>query len=243
MRGQTASALEHAIPEQMWIDRAQCRYSNEFGQVVNSTKPPCVQSVSAIKAISLAQAEGQRVYTINKNNAVTALAAFPVGGSVGSEIRSAINAGKEVVVHERAVNSYGWSGYGYIIIDPDTGAGGYIVEGRGNGSFLDLWSEYGNGAAFALFVASLFAAVAGAGAFVVVILAALSIFAALMNIMIIRLALLENGCDTRGVGFFEGMEWLAVALSFLGSGGVAFGAFLSFISGNGVSSAAAACRR
>ncbi len=243
MRGQTASALEHAIPEQMWINRMQCRYVDEIGQVVNSAKPPCVQGISAIKAISFAQAEGQRVYTINQNNAATALAALPVGGDIGSEIRSAINAGKEITVHEKAINSYGWSGYGYIIIDPETGAGGYIIEGRGNGGFLDFWSDYGNGAAFVLFVASLVAAVMGVGVFAVVILSAMSIFAALMNIMIIRLALIENGCDTRGVGFFEGVEWIAVALSFLGAGGVAFGAFLSFISGNGVSSAAAACRK
>ncbi|MEW5824849.1 MAG: hypothetical protein AB1766_10990, partial [Pseudomonadota bacterium] len=49
MRGQTASALEHAIPEQMWIDRTQCRYSDEFGQVINSKKLPCAQGISAIK--------------------------------------------------------------------------------------------------------------------------------------------------------------------------------------------------
>jgi ABC-type multidrug transport system fused ATPase/permease subunit len=243
MRGQTASALEHAIPEQMWIDRTQCRYSDEFGQVINSKKLPCAQGISAIKAISIAQAEGQRIYTINQNNAVTALAALPIGGNVGSEIRSAIDSGKEVVVHERAINSNGWSGYGYIIVDPETGAGGYLIEGGGNGSFLDWWSDYGNGVAFVLFFASLVAAALSAGAFVVAILAVFSIFSALMNIMVIRLAMIENGCDTSSVGFFEGMEWLAVALSFFGAGGVAAGAFLSFLSGNGVSNATNACRR
>jgi len=28
-------------------------------------------------------------------------------------------------VHEKAINAYGFSGFGYIIIDPDTGTGGY----------------------------------------------------------------------------------------------------------------------
>lgn len=97
--------------------------------------------------------------------------------------------------------------------------------------------------AFVLFFASLVAAALSAGAFVVAILAVFSIFSALMNIMVIRLAMIENGCDTSGVGFFEGMEWLAVALSFFGAGGVAAGAFLSFLSGNGVSNATNACGR
>lgn len=67
---------------------------------------------------------------------MTALAALPIGGNVGSEIRSAVDSGKEVVVHERAINSNGWSGYGYIIVDPETGAGGYLIEGGGMVVFL-----------------------------------------------------------------------------------------------------------
>ncbi|MDY0049807.1 MAG: hypothetical protein RBR73_03570, partial [Halothiobacillaceae bacterium] len=30
----------------------------------------------------------------------------------------------------------GWTGYGYIIVDPETGAGAYLIEGKGNGMFL-----------------------------------------------------------------------------------------------------------
>ena len=136
IRGQYASAMEHAVPEQFWVDKSQCRYNNEQGQVQNPTKADCAQAVSAVKAIAIAQAEGQRIYTIDQSNAATALPQLPVGGTVGEEIRSAIQAGKEVTVHERQISAHGFTGFGYIITDPQTGAGAYLIEGKGNGGIF-----------------------------------------------------------------------------------------------------------
>ena len=133
MRGQYSSAMEHAVPEQFWVDKTQCRYQDETGTIQNPTLADCAQGISAVKAIAIAQAQGQKIYTINQSNAATALATLPVGGDVGAEIRSAIQAGKEVTVHEKPINAHGWTGYGYTITDPETGAGAYIIEGRGNG--------------------------------------------------------------------------------------------------------------
>jgi len=143
MRGQYSSAMEHAVPEQFWVDKSQCRYTDEQGQIQNPTQADCAQAVSAVKAIAIAQAEGQRIYTINQSNAATALPKLPVGGTVGQEIQSAIQAGKEVTVHERAINAHGFSGHGYVITDPETGAGGYIIEGRGNGGTLEPPAWFG----------------------------------------------------------------------------------------------------
>lgn len=61
-----------------------------------------------------------------------------VGGNVGAEIRAAVQAGKEVTVHESAISTTGWTGYGYVITDPETGAGGYLIEGKGDGGWLAL---------------------------------------------------------------------------------------------------------
>jgi len=124
------------VPEQFWVDKRQCRYENEQGQIQNPTQADCAQAVSAIKAIAIAQAEGQRIYTIDQSNAATALPKLSVGGTVGQEIRSAIEAGKEVTFHERGINAHGFSGYGYVITDPETGAGAYLIEGKGNGGGL-----------------------------------------------------------------------------------------------------------
>ena len=158
------------FPRFQWVDKSQCRYENEQGQIQNPTQADCAQAVSAVKAIAIAQAEGQRIYTINQSNAATALPKLPVGGTVGQEIQSAIQAGKEVTFHERGINAHGFSGYGYIITDPDTGGGAYLIEGKGNGAwfffiavvFLVLLHFVGTVAAFtvglAFFVGFLFLA-------------------------------------------------------------------------------------
>ena len=57
-------------------------------------------------------------------------------------IRNAVNASKEVTVHEKSINKHGWKGFGYIVIDPETGAGAYLIEGSGNGGWLALANNY-----------------------------------------------------------------------------------------------------
>ena len=47
--------------------------------------------------------------------------------------------GMEVTFHEKGINAFGWSGVGYSIINPDTGAGSYLIEGKGNGAILILF--------------------------------------------------------------------------------------------------------
>ena len=107
--------MEHAVPEQFWVDKSQCRCTNEQGQIQNPSQADCAQGVSAVKAIAIAKAEGQRIYTINQSNAATALPKLPVGGTVVQEIQSAVQAGKEVTVHEKPISAHGFTGYGYTI--------------------------------------------------------------------------------------------------------------------------------
>lgn len=137
MRGQFSSAMEHAVPEQFWVDRKTCRYV-ENNRTINPALAPCREAVSAVKAIALATQEGQKLYTINRQNSATALPKLPIGGSVASEIRNAVASGKEVMVHERVIESNGWKGFGYVITDEETGGSGYIIEGVGNGGWLTL---------------------------------------------------------------------------------------------------------
>ncbi|WP_353362196.1 transglutaminase domain-containing protein [Acidovorax sp. FG27] len=142
MRGQYASAMEHAVPEQYWVDKSQCRYVDENGQTQNFAKEDCTQGISAVKAIAIAQSQGQKIYTINQSNRDTALPKLALGGGAVAEIRNAIEAGKEVTFHESPISAHGWTGHGYTITDPETGAGAYIIEGKGNGGNL-LFDEGG----------------------------------------------------------------------------------------------------
>jgi hypothetical protein len=117
--GATSSALEHSVPEQLF-----------------STPESPAQGISAIKALKLANDQGIPIYTINQSNISTILPQLQISQDVKSDIQNAVNAGKEVTVSKTNITFNGWIGAGYIIIDPNTGAGAYMISGGQSGSFL-----------------------------------------------------------------------------------------------------------
>lgn len=117
--GSRASAMEHLVPEQMF-----------------STPENPAHGISAVKALAIASAEGQKIWTITRDNLDLALTSINLGVDTENEIRNAVNAGKIATAHELQVNFRGWVGSGYLLIDPDTGAGAYKIAGGGNGGFL-----------------------------------------------------------------------------------------------------------
>ena len=120
--------------------------------------PP--NAISTAKAISIANAQGQRIYHITRENIDEVLPNINQECSVIDNIRNSIFAGSEVIihldpavrseistalfngmevtVHETPVNVFGWTGTGYIIIDPETGSGAYKISGGANGGFFDI---------------------------------------------------------------------------------------------------------
>ena len=67
----------------------------------------------------------------NVNSAVTNLI---LPQDIVTEIRNSAAAGKTVTVHERPIDFYGNSQIGYVILDPETGAGAYKIGGGENGA-------------------------------------------------------------------------------------------------------------
>jgi hypothetical protein len=130
LAGMQASALEHSVPEQLYTDP-------------NSAAKP--EGFSTVKAIGLAMAQGQKIYTINQQNQATALSALRLDSLAMSEIRDALAAGKEVMTHTDQLTIPGFRGSGFAITDPVTGGGAYKISGGKNGGFLDdlkgLWEE------------------------------------------------------------------------------------------------------
>ena len=53
-----------------------------------------------------------------------------------ADIQNGLAAGKEVTVHQAPITQSGWTGSGYIITDPETGAGAYKIAGGANGGVL-----------------------------------------------------------------------------------------------------------
>ncbi|MBI3147943.1 MAG: hypothetical protein HYZ17_05450 [Betaproteobacteria bacterium] len=139
-RGQGASVLEGIIPERLFIDRSKCRYVNPNTTpptVVNPTLPDCPRAITAVSAQAIAQAEGQKLYTLTEKNAAVALPKISASVEVRAAVTDALAVGKEVTIHERPIEVDGWRGTGYIVIDPQTGAGAYLIEGGARGGFFE----------------------------------------------------------------------------------------------------------
>jgi transglutaminase-like putative cysteine protease len=119
LMGQYASAMEHSVPEQLFV----------------SAQTPG-EAVSAVKLLGKAAAAGQRIYTVTAANLSVALPRLALSAATLDAIRAAVAAGKEVTVHERSLAVNGWTGAGYIVIDPATGAGAYMISGGANGGKL-----------------------------------------------------------------------------------------------------------
>jgi hypothetical protein len=109
--GMRDSAYEHIIPERLF-----------------STDENPVEGVSTAKALSLAMAQGQKIYTLTKDNKGQ-LSNITIDDNARSEISQALSLGLEVTVHERPINVIGWEGSGYSIIDADYGVGAYKISG------------------------------------------------------------------------------------------------------------------
>jgi len=123
--GANSSALEHSVPEKML-----------------STSDNPAYGISAVKALKLANDQGIPIYTINQSNISSVLPQLQLGSDVMLDIQNAVNAGKVVTVSKRNIYFNGWTGCGYIIVDPTTGAGAYMLGGglSGGWHFL-LWAS------------------------------------------------------------------------------------------------------
>jgi len=119
--GSRYSAMEYLVPEQMF-----------------STEENPAEGVSAVKALAIASAEGQKIYTIDQNNLSEAMVAIQLAELSEDEIRNAVLAGNVVTTHQYQINLNGWIGEGYIILDLDTGSGSYKISGGANGGSLSI---------------------------------------------------------------------------------------------------------
>lgn len=117
--GTNSSLLEHIVPERIF-----------------STSNNSVKGISAIKALQIANEQGIPIYTINKSNIAKIIPQLQISQEIINEIHNAINAGKEVTISKTNINFNGWIGCGYIIIDPTTGAGAFMISGGVNGGWI-----------------------------------------------------------------------------------------------------------
>jgi len=117
--GARLSAMEHLVPEQMF-----------------STPESPAHGISAVKALAIAAAKGQKIWMITQDNLELALSSINLSAEVESEIRNSVLTGSIATAHEAQLHYHGWVGSGYLLIDPQTGAGAYKIAGGDKGGFL-----------------------------------------------------------------------------------------------------------
>jgi len=98
-----------------------------------------IHSVSAISILREANLNGMPIYGITRENMDITLSRLEVSDEIKNRIVDFINAGKVVLVPEGNIHLNNWEGTCYIVVDLETGGGGFHISGGlsgGSGSLL-----------------------------------------------------------------------------------------------------------
>jgi hypothetical protein len=93
-------------------------------------------SISAVKALEIANVEGIPIYLIDSGNIGQIMPLLELPADLKEEIQNSVNVGMEVKVSKREIQFIDWYGVGYLVRDPQAGAGAYKISGgyAGGGS-------------------------------------------------------------------------------------------------------------
>lgn len=118
-RGLQQSTYEHLLPARLLTD---------------AVHPD--EAISAVQALTIASQQGQRIYTITQDNLARILPKLQIDPDVTAEIQAAVVTGNIAMISEREITIGRWTGVGYLIVDPATGAGAYQISGGANGAII-----------------------------------------------------------------------------------------------------------
>ena len=105
-----------------------------------------IDSVSTVKLLQLANEAGLPIYTINSANIDSTLPLLNQGQQVKDDVRNLVAAGKEVTIPGRYITRNEWTGTGYMVRNPDTSEGAYMISrglAGGGSTKLPAWSALG----------------------------------------------------------------------------------------------------
>lgn len=193
LSGLLASTYEHIIPEQFFAEEA-----NSF------------EAVSTVKALAIANSEGQRIYQVTSENANYLLPLIDADSEVKNDIKAAIAGGDVAIIHENPIDYRGYVGSGYILLDPETGSGAYKITGGGNGALLVAGLGVAILFIFGMLITSGLVAVEMLTTIIGVIIAGLAVISATF----IYVALFAKCPITLG-NYADGGEWMSNAFDAL----------------------------
>lgn len=91
-------------------------------------------TVSAVKALKLANDQGIPIYSLDSMDAYNAVSGeLRLFSNVRADVVNGLRAGRTVVVHQSPITFYDWHGFGYIITDQATGDASYMISSGSNG--------------------------------------------------------------------------------------------------------------
>jgi hypothetical protein len=94
---------------------------------------PDETSVSTTQYLAIAMRQGLKLFSITGENFNAVLPQLATSQAVKDDIVDAIAAGYVAFVPERDITHKGYTGIGYMLLDPSTGAGAYLIDGGRNG--------------------------------------------------------------------------------------------------------------
>ena len=222
--GVRESLNENLIPEQLFDDP--------------NTQEKEAEGISAVKALQIASKEGQTIYTINQDNYSQILPKLNHSSDVMRDVANAVNAGRDVVISERQIRAFGWSGTGFIVLDPYTGYGAYLIDGGANGGYIDIVGNNSNKAFLGTTILSFLLSLGGISVTLGTISAPI-FFLALATIFVVallatfytNLQLIESGCSDKAVSLNWGLQMVSFTIgAFMKtSGEVIFASIAGFL--------------
>jgi hypothetical protein len=93
-----------------------------------------ITTISGVKGVQIAASLGIPIHTITSENIDEILPILRVSSEVKANVQNAINAGMEAIVPEEEITYFGWCGCGYILYNPETGAGACLITGGAAGA-------------------------------------------------------------------------------------------------------------
>ena len=117
--GMIGSSLEHLVLEQL--------FATDTG----------AEGFSAVKAIQLANQQGQKIFTVTKDNYQTIIPQLQLAPAAIADIQAAAQNGLTVTTHQNRISVNGYTGEGYIILN-DRGVGAWMINGGLYGGILIL---------------------------------------------------------------------------------------------------------
>jgi len=114
--GIIGSSLEHLVLEQLFATNGE-------------------EGFSAVKAIQVANQEGQKIFTITQDNYQEIIPQLNLAPAAIADIESAAKAGYTITTHQNRISLNGYTGEGYIILD-SSGNGAWMINGGMYGGYF-----------------------------------------------------------------------------------------------------------